>query len=170
MGRWWGREASDPPGPDVLCRGPTSPPGRSSRLRDACAALDDTSLRKIAVAKRLGKVFCMGIRVCLFEGAHLTSSLSRSDGGDGGGPLKAVSPLSLRAERRGENRAFDSHTFVSASLPFLCSIANNPSFCLVARVEILRCENVSSEKKKKKKQLQNDTRNGNYTDNRTCEY
>lgn len=49
------------------------------------------SLRKIAVAKRLGKVFCMGIRVCLFEGVHLTSSLSRSDGGDSGGLLKAVS-------------------------------------------------------------------------------
>lgn len=53
--------------------------------------LDDMSLRKIAVAKRLGKVFCMGIQVCLFEGAHLTSSLSRSDGGDSGGLLKAVS-------------------------------------------------------------------------------
>ena len=64
---------------------------RSSRLRDASGALDDMSLRKIAVAKRLGKVFCMGIRVCLFEGAHLTSSLSRSDGGDSGGLLKAVS-------------------------------------------------------------------------------
>lgn len=64
---------------------------RSSRLRDASGALDDMSLRKIAVAKRLGKVFCMGIQVCLFEGVHLTSSLSRSDGGDSGGLLKAVS-------------------------------------------------------------------------------
>lgn len=49
------------------------------------------SLRKIAVAKTLGKVFCMGIQVCLFEGVHLTSSLSRRDGGDGGELLKAVS-------------------------------------------------------------------------------
>lgn len=64
---------------------------RSSRLRDASGALDDMSLRKIAVAKRLGKVFCMGIRVCLFEGVHLTSSLLRSDGGDSGGLLRAVS-------------------------------------------------------------------------------
>lgn len=49
------------------------------------------NLRKIAVAKTLGKVFCMGIQVCLFEGVHLTSSLSRRDGGDGGELLKAVS-------------------------------------------------------------------------------
>lgn len=74
----------------------TAPPSahftpRSSRLRDASGALDDMSLRKIAVAKRLGKVFCMGIWVCLFEGVHLTSSLSRSDRGDSGGLLKAVS-------------------------------------------------------------------------------
>lgn len=67
----------------------------SSRLRDASGALDDMSLRKIAVAKRLGKVFCMGIWVCLFEGVHLTSSLSRSDGGDSGGLLKAVSQTFL---------------------------------------------------------------------------
>lgn len=54
---------------------------RSSRLREASAALGDTSLRKIAVAKRLGKVFSMGIRERLFEegGAHLTSSLSRCE-------------------------------------------------------------------------------------------
>lgn len=39
----------------------------SSRLREASAALDDMSLRKIAVAKRLGKVFSMGIRERLFE-------------------------------------------------------------------------------------------------------
>lgn len=39
-----------------------TPPG-SSRLRDVSGALDDMSLRKIAVTKRLGKVFCMGIRV-----------------------------------------------------------------------------------------------------------
>lgn len=64
---------------------------RSSRLRDASGALDDMSLRKIAVTKRLGKVFCMGIWVCLFEGVYLTSSLLRSDGGDSGGLLKAVS-------------------------------------------------------------------------------
>lgn len=68
---------------------------RSSSLRDASGALDDMSLRKIAVAKRLGKVFCMGIRVCLFEGVHLTSSLSRSNGGDSGGLLKAVSQTFL---------------------------------------------------------------------------
>lgn len=49
------------------------------------------SLRKIAVTKRLGKVFCMGIQVCLFEGVYLTSSLLRSGGGDSGGLLKAVS-------------------------------------------------------------------------------
>lgn len=60
-------------------------------MRDASGALDDMSLRKIAVAKTLGKVFCMGIQVCLFEGVHLTSSLSRRDGGDGGELLKAVS-------------------------------------------------------------------------------
>lgn len=47
----------------------------SSRLREASAALDDMSLRKIAVAKRLGKVFSMGIRERLFEeGVYLTSS------------------------------------------------------------------------------------------------
>lgn len=39
----------------------------SSRLREASTALDDMSLRKIAVAKRLGKVFSMGIRARLFE-------------------------------------------------------------------------------------------------------
>ncbi|CAB1433733.1 unnamed protein product [Pleuronectes platessa] len=33
----------------------------------------------------------MGIRVCLSEGVHLTSSLSRSDGGDSGELLKTVS-------------------------------------------------------------------------------
>lgn len=64
----------------------------SSRPREASAALDDMSLRKIAVAKRLGKVFSMGIRERLFEeGVHLTSSLSRSEGGESGGLLKAVS-------------------------------------------------------------------------------
>lgn len=52
---------------------------------------DDRSLRKIAAAKRLGKVFYMGIRVCLFEGVHLTSSLSRSNGGDSGELLRAAS-------------------------------------------------------------------------------
>lgn len=50
------------------------------------------SLRKIAVAKRLGKVFSMGIRERLFEeGVYLTSSLSRSEGGESGGLLKTVS-------------------------------------------------------------------------------
>lgn len=76
--------------PAPLCPQPPTLP-RSSSLRDASGARDDMSLRKIAVAKRLGKVFCMGIRVCLLEGAHLTSSLSRSDGGDSGELLKAVS-------------------------------------------------------------------------------
>lgn len=43
-------------------------PSESSRLRDVSGALDDTSLRKIAVTKRLGKVFCMGIRVFVWGG------------------------------------------------------------------------------------------------------
>lgn len=64
----------------------------SSRLSEASAALDDMSLRKIAVAKRLGKVFSMGIRERLFEeGVYLTSCLSRSEEGESGGLLKAVS-------------------------------------------------------------------------------
>lgn len=51
---------------------------RSSRLREASAALGDTSLRKIAVAKRLGKVFSMGIRERLFEeGGHTWPPPSR---------------------------------------------------------------------------------------------
>lgn len=50
-----------------LVVGPLHPPG-SSRLRDVSGALDDMSLRKIAVTKRLGKVFCMGIRVFVWGG------------------------------------------------------------------------------------------------------
>lgn len=76
---------------------------QSSRLRDTS---DGMTLRKIAVAKRLGKVFCMGIQVCLFEEVYLTSSLLRSDEGDSGGLLKAVSQsFSSRtaAQRRTSN-------------------------------------------------------------------
>lgn len=87
-----GTHFMDPPDTDVFSFplvGPLHRP-RGSSLRNASGSLDDVSLRRRAVAKGLGKVFCMGIRVCLFEGAHLTSSLSRSNGGDGGGLLKAV--------------------------------------------------------------------------------
>lgn len=48
----------------------------SSRLREASTALDDMSLRKIAVAKRLGKVFSMGIRERLFEEEGILDLLS----------------------------------------------------------------------------------------------
>lgn len=66
---------------------------RSSRLREALAALDDTSLRKIAVAKRLGKVFSMGIRERLFEegGGILDLLPLEMRGGESGGLFKAVS-------------------------------------------------------------------------------
>lgn len=65
---------------------------RSSSLSNASAALDDTSLRKIAPSKRLGKVFCMGIGACLFEGFALDLLPLEGDGET----VEGSSRLSLR--------------------------------------------------------------------------
>lgn len=80
------------------------------------------SLRKIAVAKRLGKVFSMGIRERLFEeGVYLTSSLSRSEEGESGGLLKAVS---------------QSFSYCTAAAQFMIHIKQHLNWCFVFDVTL----------------------------------